>query len=97
MKAPVGLWLTDDRADVVREGDPRSAFQLAAEGCEIPEDEARKVGWDKIHAALEPGEKQAKDFEDKQVAKEADKSVAPEGSGLAIERKTTRSRSKAKN
>lgn len=52
MRPAVALWLTADRDGVVVDGDPRSAFLLAGAGCDIPPEELRRLGVDKIEAAL---------------------------------------------
>lgn len=38
------LWLTEDRAKVVEDGDPNAAFLLGNEGTEVPDDEAKRLG-----------------------------------------------------
>jgi hypothetical protein len=43
------LYLTEDRQTVVREGDKRAAFLLGAEGTQIPDKLAQKLGL--VHAA----------------------------------------------
>lgn len=41
------LYVTEDRSEVVEEGDPRAAFLLAGENCEISSDDvaAHGLGW----------------------------------------------------
>lgn len=38
------IWLTEDRSQVVEEGDEKAAFLLAGEGDEVPEEEAERLG-----------------------------------------------------
>jgi hypothetical protein len=38
------LYLTEDKSEVVKEGDPRARFLFCATGSQVTEDEARKYG-----------------------------------------------------
>lgn len=38
------LYLTEDRNEVVEEGDERARYVLGGEGSEIPDDEAKRLG-----------------------------------------------------
>lgn len=49
------LWLTADRDSVVEDGSPGAAFLLGAEGAEVPDDEAKRLG---IKAKAAPANKQ---------------------------------------
>jgi hypothetical protein len=48
------LYLTEDKSEVVKEGDPRARFMFCATGSQVPEDEARKYGLISDKAKPEP-------------------------------------------
>lgn len=73
------LYVTADRSEVVEEGDPRAAFLLAGEGCQIgPADvAAHDLGWKdgKIIIGARAKAKQAAKPEDKMAAAPENKSA----------------------
>lgn len=88
------LYVTADRSEVVEEGDPRAAFLLAGEGCQIDSDDvtAHDLGWKdgKIvigaRAAAKAAAKKAPKPEDKMAAAPENKAAgtddSDEGTGL---------------
>lgn len=59
------LYLSADRKQVVKEGDPLAAFLLAAEGQELPDVVARQYGL--LKAKKKPKNKMVKKPENKQA------------------------------
>lgn len=76
------LYVTADRSEVVEEGDPRAAFLLAGEGCQIgPADvAAHDLGWKdgKIIIGARAKAKQAAKPEDKMAAAPENKAAGTE-------------------
>jgi hypothetical protein len=52
--APRRLYLTDDKTEVVGEGDERAAFLLAGEGCLIPGDFDGEIPAELLEPVAEP-------------------------------------------
>lgn len=68
------LWLTDDRSEVVADGDPRAAFLLGTAGKRVTVEEAERLGLVKKGAKA----KEASPEADKSAVPKADKEAKPE-------------------
>ncbi len=84
MKADRRLYLTRDRETIVEDGDARAGSLLAAPGCDIPEEEVKRLGLltdsdgrvtQPTAAPETPEVKEQPKPEDKQQKKPADKAV----------------------
>ena len=84
MQAKERMWLTQDRARLVKEGDPEAAVLYAVPGTVIPESAVERFG-------LKGGRltKSRKPAEDKAKAKGEDKAAKPKG-GLSVEPESKR-------
>jgi hypothetical protein len=70
------LWLTEDRTQLVADGDPRAAFLFCIAGRPIPKSEAAKYGL--LEEKPKPAEvKEAPKVEDKELPPAEDKAIAP--------------------
>lgn len=54
------LWLTAEKDRVVEDGDPDAAFLLGAEGADVPDAEAERLGLNKPKAKDAPANKARK-------------------------------------
>lgn len=62
VRADRRLWLTEDRAQLVEDGDPRAAFLWASgPGAEVLEDEAARVGYRADKSAAASSRERSKD------------------------------------
>lgn len=50
------LYHNADRSRIVEEGDPDAAYLLVAEGAELPDAEAKRLGLDAVKAKSKPAE-----------------------------------------
>lgn len=78
MQATERLYLTENRKQLVREGDSRGAFLYAAPGDEIPDSAVEMFGL--VDGTLPQGKSKAKEAapaEDKEAAPAEDKEAAP--------------------